>query len=437
MLNIKITGLETDRHLNALILGNPGSGKTLMASTFPNPFYASCEGGLLSVRKRKVPSHEVKKSSEMDEIIRLMRQSPEVREKQLGMPVDTLVIDTLDNFQKLIKREILAQSGKSAPTMQEWGILGEKMRSYVAAIRGLDMNVVVTCHLKRLQDEDTGKVSIVPLLEGGYRDEAPGDFDIVGILESKQRKVVVPGEKEAKTVTNRILRTVPDYSSDWLKDRSGVLPAEFDVNLTDDYDRMSELIFQDIEDMESIHDEIEQLQSKVDEATQTAAEVAEITPEPVADPEPTPVDEAKATSQVDTAVDTVSTEQFQQLTGPFNEIADDAERMAVKKRFVEEFGNPAILPVTRLAEATAWIQAEVAAQGGEEVSEPAATVVEEETTDEATLDEGVIESAREPVPCTHPRCPVKDIEDEDVIELSKMQNGNKALCPKHLREMKK
>lgn len=425
-LDIKITGIETDRNLNALICGNPGSGKTLMASTFPNPFYASCEAGLLSIRKRKVPSHEVKKSTEMDEIIRLMRQDPSVREKQLGVPVDTLVIDTLDNFQRLVKRELMAKNnGKMS--MQEWGTLGDKMRSYVAAMRGLDVNVVVTCHLKRVVEEETGKVILVPLLEGSYRDEVAGEFDIVGILEAKNQKVQEGNGLVTKT--RRFMRTVPDIQSDWLKDRSGVLPGEFDVNLNDDYDRMSELIFKDMEDMEDIHDEIAKLQVRVDEAVQAAEDVADITPDPV---EEAPEPEVKASPELDAKVETISTEQFQQITGPFADIADDAERMAVKKRLVEEFGNPALIPASRFAEALAWVQAEVKA--AEVEAAPDVDKMSEAPAEEAVA---TSEADRDPVPCTAPRCSVKDIEDEDMIELSRMQNGGNALCPKHFRAMKK
>src|SRR5262245_4846579 len=103
---IKVTGAAEFGHwIKALIAGPAGSGKTLISSTFPDPFYASCEGGLMSIADRAIPYWEIKDTKKLMKLSGALRQPPEVREELFGRPVNTIVIDTIDEVQRVLIRE--------------------------------------------------------------------------------------------------------------------------------------------------------------------------------------------------------------------------------------------------------------------------------------------------------------------------------------------
>jgi hypothetical protein len=207
--------------------------------------------------------------------------------------------------------------------------------------------------------------------------------------------------------------------------------------LEDDYQRMADLIFTELEVPEEVSAAVQKIQDKVDAAFNTAQEVADVTPEPVAE-KPKPEPQVKASKELDSAVETISSLQMGEILEHFNSIEDDDERRTAKNEFKAAFGNPAQLPVTRFEEALKWAIKKTQPEAEEVVSAPA--TVEEEVAPAATAEEDLApepEPAHEAVPCTFKGCKVKDIDDEDVIELSRMQNNNNALCAKHLRETKR
>lgn len=259
-LNIRRTGdANYGRYIKALIAGPPGSGKTLISSTFPNPFYASAEGGLMSIADRQIPYAEITSSTDLLAVKTMMDQDPITREKLLGFPVDTIVIDTIDEIQRLLIRERLDEQKKEAMQLQDWGWIGEQMSSIVRGFRNLSMNVIFTVHVKEQQDGDTGRVWIEPGLQGAIAKQIPGAVDLALFLKSTTVAAVENGQAVRKFV--RLLVTQPDVQHDWIKDRSGKLPPEFVVNFEDDYKRMAELIYGGLEDLSAQEDVVSNVET--------------------------------------------------------------------------------------------------------------------------------------------------------------------------------
>lgn len=246
-LQVKRTG-STDYgfYVKALVCGEPGTGKTLTASTWPNPIYANAEGGLMSIASRDIPTVDITSSGVMLDLKNALSQSPEVREKMLGVPVDTVVIDTIDEVARLLVKERLEQGNKDAMAIADWGWLGEQLRSMVRAYRNLPMNVIFNCHLKSVEDADSGTQFFKPAIQGAMGDEIAGYVDIAGVLTARPITEVINGKNHRRIV--RILQTFPDVKRPWIKDRSGKLPMEFPVNFEDDYKRLHELIYGDVVD---------------------------------------------------------------------------------------------------------------------------------------------------------------------------------------------
>lgn len=423
MLNVQITGLEPDKRLRLLVCGNQGAGKTLMASTFPDPFFASTEAGLLSLQARRKPYHEVRAAKEMDEIIAAIRQPKDIREKLLGAPVETLVIDTVDAFQKLLKRERMAAKNSDNFQRDDWGWLGDTMKSYLKAWMSLDVNLVITCHLGSETDSELGRIYHNPRLEGSFKGEIADAFDIVGILTAQGRAVVEGGQN--KKVIQRNLQLFPEVTTPWLKDRSGKLPLEFPVNLHDDYDRMAKLIFADWEENKKQAD-IE-LEAQKQKAIANAEEMARILSDQA--PEVPKLKDLPAPQ----TVETITSDQFQVLVAPFATIKDEALRKELKDKFVRTFGNPMQLPSDKLEEATKWITTSMKST---EEETPAPAI--EENPAEVVASPPVEDVSSEPTKDAGPKCKECGIviEDPDVATLSEMQYDY-PYCSVHFKEKAK
>ena len=256
-LKIRTTGADDyGQYIKALICGEPGSGKTLISSTFPNPMYASAEGGLMSVADKGIPYVEVKDTDTLLELKHMLDWEPSEREDKLGFPVETVIVDTIDEIQNILIRERLDSQRKEAMQLQDWGWLGEQMKAIVRGFRNLPMNVVFTCHLKESSDNESGASWTKPMLSGQMGEAMPGYVDLALVLESKV-VTQINEDKKTERAEVRSLITQPSRRHPFVKDRSGKLPANFEVNFEDDYQRIKEYIYSDVSLKEGTEIEVE------------------------------------------------------------------------------------------------------------------------------------------------------------------------------------
>jgi hypothetical protein len=102
------------------------------------------------------------------------------------------------------------------------------------------MNVIVTYHLKNTQEGEDGTFFKEIALQGAAKDDSPGWFDVVGVLDTFENV----DDKGVKTTTRGFL-TSPTPKYGWVKDHSGQLPSVFEIskNFVGDFDRMRGLIY--------------------------------------------------------------------------------------------------------------------------------------------------------------------------------------------------
>ncbi len=227
--------------LKILNAGPPGVGKTLFAATFPNVLYADAEGRLLSLRHRDVNAITITSTTVLDELRAALAQAPEVREKVLGHPVDTVVLDTVDEIARLIIKERLRSEKREAMAMADWGYLGDTLRALLRGFRNLDLNVILNVHLKSSEDSETGRVEHKPSIQGSVGEEIAAYVDEAFLMVARPMTDPATGNR---TIA-RHLQTFPDAQHNWVKDHSGTLPQEFPVDFTTDYSRLAGFIFGD------------------------------------------------------------------------------------------------------------------------------------------------------------------------------------------------
>jgi hypothetical protein len=223
-LVIRTTGIEDyldetgQAFIKALIMGEASAGKTRSASFWPKPFFADCEQGRMAIADRKVPYVEIATSDQMFALTDMLKR--ECMKPYDKRAYQTLVIDTLDAFQRKVIAERLAAERKEALSgWADWGYLDAKMTMLVERLLNLPMNIVVNLHIKeRGGNDDDGPTRKEPKLKGDIRDQIANEFDLVGHMSTYW--VAEQGERKLK----RGIKWAPEPTFPILKDRSGQLP---------------------------------------------------------------------------------------------------------------------------------------------------------------------------------------------------------------------
>lgn len=235
-LVIRTTGIEDyledgGGRIKVLIMGAPGSGKTRSSSAWPKPLLADCEDGRMSVADRRIPYAAIKSPADMKALLGMAEDEAKRPKEQRRF--ETLVVDTLDAYQRIVIQDYLKRNNKASMSgWQDWGHLDAEMNELVGRLNGLPMNVVVNLHVKdtKVGENDEGEGGYLvksPKLKGDLRDQIAAEFDLVGFMETGWEAV------DGKRALARYIQWEPSPDKPILKDRSGQLPARTSVTFTD------------------------------------------------------------------------------------------------------------------------------------------------------------------------------------------------------------
>jgi hypothetical protein len=263
-LVIKRTGLQDyapggKARVRLLVIGGPGVGKTRWASYFPDPIYADCEQSLASIADRDMPNVTIKNSSDMLSLLAELKIECSKPEEQ--RTYRTLVIDTLDGFQRKLKDEWIQQhlSIGQFTGFEAWNYIDAKMQMLLTRMLNLDMNVVVNVHFSTKRGEGEGAKEYGLQLDGSVKDKVFNDFDLVGWLETEwvaengvrveKRNITFTRTPQREFLKDRLFISPPgqkgfpinfeerDYEQlfDKIVERMGSLKPSEDVGIIADY----------------------------------------------------------------------------------------------------------------------------------------------------------------------------------------------------------
>lgn len=230
-LEVKLAGKELlPEHMRVLITGQPGSGKTGLAATAPNPIFANCRGHLEVLAGTSTPYVDIETEEDLLRLKNTLGQGAEDRRQNFGVPIDTLVLDTFDAFQRLLLNERLKAQGRTETTLNDYGWLGQRLHFIMEGLCELDMNLVVLCHLKDQQDGEVGKITYKPNIAGSFVDQIHEYFHASLVLRSCYVDAVtdtlysVGGESEELEVSPSkrfwSLRGAATSAYEWLHDKT-------------------------------------------------------------------------------------------------------------------------------------------------------------------------------------------------------------------------
>lgn len=242
-LTIRRTGAsEYGKYLKLLICGDPGAGKTRSASTYPKPLIASIGANLMSVADREVPFAEITSSQDLLHLRHTLDNTPEDRALLLGVEVETVIIDTFDHYQQVLIAERKRDEHKDTFAPADFGWLNDELRAVLRGFRNLPMHVVFHLHLKVSEDMQTNQMYFRPSLQGALGDEVSAYVDVALAFKSGNTTVIGADGNPQRVIT-RYAQTYRDAQHPWIRDNSGQLPPELEINFEDDFQRIYDGVF--------------------------------------------------------------------------------------------------------------------------------------------------------------------------------------------------
>lgn len=163
-------------HMNLLVYGDPGVGKTVFCASalgLGKVLILNTEGGMASIRNTDVHVVDVTSMDDLNETYEMLSETKH--------GYTTVCIDNLTELQRVITESVLEGTSKDTPAMRDWGVIRERVIRIIRYFRDLDANLIVTCHVTSEKDEDE-RMFRSPDLVGKLKKQIAGFFDEVGYM---------------------------------------------------------------------------------------------------------------------------------------------------------------------------------------------------------------------------------------------------------------
>jgi len=221
----KVNEVASIHGLKCLLFGMPGSGKTVMSTTTPEPdktLIVSAESGLLSIKDSSLDVVVVNDLNTMKEVFEYLIAHPG--------KYTWLIIDSLSEIAELIMGE---EKASNRDGRQAYGALADRMIAMCKAYRNLSgLNVVFISKEQQIPDDFLPTVN-QPLFPGArIGKELPYMMDEVLCLRTRTNEET--GEVE------RMVQCRQDENYPAIKDRSGKLDTMEPANWAHIYNKINQ-----------------------------------------------------------------------------------------------------------------------------------------------------------------------------------------------------
>lgn len=169
--------------------------------------------------------------------------TPEEREEKFGFPVKTLVIDSLDELQRIMLVARMAKEKRMETVSEDWTWISNRLNRIYTGLNGLDLNIISLTHLAQVHES----TAIKPNIQGAFVTQVHKYVDYALLLDSfeevaEPEEVVVKSSTEEEVVVLeyptkvvKTLITAPTQIASWIHDDTGTLPRFIDLTFEDDF----------------------------------------------------------------------------------------------------------------------------------------------------------------------------------------------------------
>ena len=205
-------GVFNPARIRFMVYGESGSGKTVFASTWPDPIFLDLDDGMASI-DRPVSRIEITNWQQLQEAYLYLAYSKH--------PYRTVVVDSLNESQWQSMQHVInnfpaiRRAYDNLPSMSDYGKALDDFDKFIRYIKSLPLNVVFIAQLAKREDPEemaqpqfTGKATA---------QNVSRMMDVIGYLYKAE---------SPEPVKPRIMTF--DASRYVAKDRSGKLPPEID-----------------------------------------------------------------------------------------------------------------------------------------------------------------------------------------------------------------
>lgn len=237
---------EFSKFVRMLVVGPSGSGKTRFALTSPEPIWAAVKPGFTTLAKAGgVPFVNI----QAEEDLFLLKQALE----NGTLKAETLVIDCVDELQKLLLDEHLRDERRDNLKADDWNWISQRLNAIAEGFSELPINIIWITHTKDVGVEDS--LTVKTNIQGGFAEQIHRYVDYALYLESGSFNLnTVTGfdlnsdasgdeivfETEVERVEDSVFRTRPTARYDWVHDMTNTLPEFFPLNFEDDFARIAQ-----------------------------------------------------------------------------------------------------------------------------------------------------------------------------------------------------
>lgn len=163
-----------DKRVNSLSIGDSGKGKTFFAGTIcdhGNPFFIDSEGGLKTIADKDFEFTEVNTWKEFLDACAWYYNNYQ------SHSYTHLVVDSFTRLQHYLVKEINAD-GKL--TINQWGEVLAALRKVIDRLtKTCPTSLHVSAMAQESKDELSGSIKIYPNLQGAFKHDLAGYFDVV------------------------------------------------------------------------------------------------------------------------------------------------------------------------------------------------------------------------------------------------------------------
>lgn len=275
-MTIEITWTGSDeygQYIKMCLAGPPGVGKTRWSClTAPDPLLLNAEAGTMSIADAQIPTIKISDTDDLLQVKNLLSLGPESVEKMIGFPVGTVIIDTFDEIARILISERMYTQKKDTMGPSDWSWLGDQLNAIVRGFRDLDMHVIFNCHIKDVQDGDSGATSYKLDVAGATAHQLPAAVDLAFLMHYE----LTESDDEDDPTRRPVIMTAPDARHEWVKDRSGKLPSTIVADFEKGFSDIISMVFEGVEIADSKKVAIEVEEEQFDPAPEDPTE--ELTP---------------------------------------------------------------------------------------------------------------------------------------------------------------